>query len=128
MRIKASVVGDWLRQIAGKRDHREVLSDDNDLVLRPGPHFDLLFGSLSNPASAQAPASAPERDPAGDDRRKAGDHVQGGRTARSPAQPASEDCPLSPPQSGRAFLRFRVVQPISVWSGRPDYDRRGRAE
>ena len=36
MRMKASEVGDWVRQIAGKRDHREVVSDDY-LVLRPGP-------------------------------------------------------------------------------------------
>ena len=26
MGVKASEVGDWLRQRAGKRDHREVLS------------------------------------------------------------------------------------------------------
>jgi hypothetical protein len=38
MRMKASEVGDWVRQIAGKRDHREVVSDDY-LVLRPGPNF-----------------------------------------------------------------------------------------
>src|SRR5215207_6475942 len=42
MDMKASEVGSWLRQIAGKRDHREVLSDDGYLVLRPGPNFDLL--------------------------------------------------------------------------------------
>jgi len=66
MRMKASEVGDWLRQIAGKRDHREVLSDDY-LVLRPGPNFDLL-----NPVATQAPASAPERDPAGDESRDRG--------------------------------------------------------
>jgi hypothetical protein len=40
-------VGEWLRQIAGKCDHREVLSDGNYFVLRPGPNFDLL-----NPAPA----------------------------------------------------------------------------
>ena len=28
MGVKASEVGDWLRQRAGKRDHREVLSGD----------------------------------------------------------------------------------------------------
>ena len=68
MRMKASVVGDWLRQIAGKRDHREVLSGDSYLVLQPGPNFDLL-----NPVIAQPSGSAPERDPAGEDRREAGD-------------------------------------------------------
>jgi len=35
MRMKASEVGDWLRHIAGKRDHRHVMPDD-DLVLRLG--------------------------------------------------------------------------------------------
>jgi hypothetical protein len=28
MGMKASEVGDWLRQMAGKRDHREALRDD----------------------------------------------------------------------------------------------------
>ena len=37
MGIKASEVGDWLRQRAGKRDHREIIPDDY-LVLRPGPN------------------------------------------------------------------------------------------
>jgi hypothetical protein len=50
-----------------KRDHREVMSDDDDFVLRPGPNFDLL-----NPVATQAPASAPERDPAGDESRDRG--------------------------------------------------------
>ena len=65
--MKASEVGDWLRQTAGKRDHREVMPDDDYLVLRPGPNFDLL-----NPVTTQAPASAPERDPAGDESRDRG--------------------------------------------------------
>ena len=56
MSMKASEVGDWLRQRAGKRDHREVLSSGY-LVIRPGPNFHLL-----NPAPAQ-PALAPEHDP-----------------------------------------------------------------
>jgi hypothetical protein len=74
MRMKASEVSDWLRQLAGKRDHREVLSDDDYLVLRPGPNFDWLMG---NPASGQPTPSTPEQDPAGEDRRAAemgGDH------------------------------------------------------
>ena len=58
MGMKASEVGDWLRQHAGKRDHREVLRDD-DLVLRPGPNFDLLLGLLGTSARARldAPSS-----------------------------------------------------------------------
>ena len=36
MRMKASDVGEWLRQRASKRDHREVVPDDDYLVLRPG--------------------------------------------------------------------------------------------
>ena len=65
MRMKASEVGDWVRQIAGKRDHREVVSDDY-LVLRPGPNFDLLLGLLDNPAAAQPRPRAPGRSPASD--------------------------------------------------------------
>ena len=41
MGMKASEVGDWLRQRAGKRDHREVMQGDY-LVIRPGPNFHLL--------------------------------------------------------------------------------------
>ncbi len=53
MRMKVSEVGDALRQVTGKRDHREVVSDDDtQVVLRPGPNFDLLFGLLDNPAVA----------------------------------------------------------------------------
>ena len=39
MRMKASEVSDWLRQIVGKRDRREVVPDDNDLVLRLVGHL-----------------------------------------------------------------------------------------
>ena len=70
MHMKASEVGDRLRQIAGKRDHRQALSDDDYLVLRPGPNFDLL-----SPVPAQAPLPAPEQSPAGDGRREAADHA-----------------------------------------------------
>ena len=66
MGMKASEVGDWLRQRAGKRDHREVLSGDY-VVIRPGPNFDQL-----NPAPAQPPAS--EHDKPNEDR-----HQQNGR-------------------------------------------------
>src|SRR3954451_1408771 len=62
----------WLRQIAGKRDHREVLRDDY-VVIRPGPNFDWLMGNL---AAGQLPAPAPERNPAGDDRSEAVDRAK----------------------------------------------------
>jgi len=32
MGVKASEVGDWLRQRTGKRDHREVLSCDGSVA------------------------------------------------------------------------------------------------
>jgi hypothetical protein len=64
MHVKASEVSDWLRQHAGKRDHRNVLSDDY-LVLRPGPNFDWLMGNL---AAGQPTSSASEPNPAGNDR------------------------------------------------------------
>jgi len=41
--MKASEVGDWLRQRVGKRDHREHITDDY-VVLRPGSNFDGLMG------------------------------------------------------------------------------------
>ena len=63
MGMKASEVGEWLRQRAGKRDHREALSGDY-VVIRPGPNFDQL-----NPAPAQPP-SAPERGRPSEDRRQ----------------------------------------------------------
>ena len=62
MSIKASDVGDWLRQIAGKQNHCEVVPD-NYLVLRPGPNFDRL---MSNLAPDQPTPRAPEPDPVGD--------------------------------------------------------------
>ena len=68
MRMKASEVGGWLRQIAGKRDHRKAMPDDDYLVLRPGPDFDLL-----NPVATQLPALAPEEGPADDDREAGAD-------------------------------------------------------
>jgi hypothetical protein len=67
--MKVSEVGDWLRQIAGKRDHRKVVSDDDCLVLRPGPNFDWLMGKL---AAGQPTPLAHEPDPAGEDRRNIG--------------------------------------------------------
>src|SRR3712207_3917878 len=70
MRTKASDVGDWLRQVVDKRDHREVMPDDDYLVLRPGLNFDLL-----NPAPAQLPVSAHEPDPAGGNRHEVGGHA-----------------------------------------------------
>ena len=79
MRIKASDVGEWLRQRAGKRDHRDVVSDDDYLVLRPGPNFDLLLGLLDNPATAQPRPLAPERSPVSD-----GSGKDGNPTRRRP--------------------------------------------
>ena len=56
--MKASEVGNWLRQHAGKRDHRELMPEDY-VVLRPGPNFDLLLGLLGPSARARldAPSS-----------------------------------------------------------------------
>ena len=58
MGMKASEVGDWLRQCAGKRDYREAVSGDY-LVIRPGPNFDQLLDLLSTSARARlaAPSS-----------------------------------------------------------------------
>ena len=78
--MKVSEVGDWLRQIAGKRDHRKVVSDDDCLVLRPGPNFDWLMG---NPAAGQPTPSAPEQDPAGEDRGKTDDRRERGSSTRA---------------------------------------------
>ena len=69
MRMKASEVGDWLRQIAGKGDHRKLVPDDDYLVQRPGPNFDWLMG---NSAAGQPTPSVPEQNSPGEDRRKAG--------------------------------------------------------
>jgi hypothetical protein len=68
MRMKASDVGGWPRQIVGKRDHRKVLSNDY-AVLRPGPNFGWRMG---NPAAGQPTPLAHEPDPAGEDRRNIG--------------------------------------------------------
>src|SRR4051812_43560725 len=57
MRMTASEVGNWLRQIVGKRDHREVLSADNDLVLRPGLNFDWLMGNPAVRSGMVVPSS-----------------------------------------------------------------------
>ena len=70
MGMRASEVGDWLRQIAGKRDHREALPDD-DVVIRPGPNFHWFMGGV---AAGQPPLPAPEPDPAGVDRSESGVH------------------------------------------------------
>jgi len=70
MGMKASEVSDWLRQIAGKRDHREVMPDDEYVVIRPGPNFHWLMGSLD----AGRPASrASEQGQSSNARREAGD-------------------------------------------------------
>ena len=79
MGVNASEVSDWLRQHAGKRDHREVLSDDV-VVIRPGPNFDWLMG---NPAPTQPLAPAPEPDPAGEVRSKTDDRGERGSSTRA---------------------------------------------
>ncbi len=63
MGMKVSEVGAWLRQMAGKRDHRKALRDDYR-VLRPGPNFDWFMEGLA----AQPTAPAPEPDQADNDR------------------------------------------------------------
>ena len=68
MSMKASEVGDWLRQHAGKRDHRAVLSDDV-VVIRPGPNFDWFMGNL---AAGQPGLPAPEHGKSSEDGREAG--------------------------------------------------------
>jgi len=62
MRMNASEVGNWLRRGAGKRDHRQLVPDDQ-VVLRPGPNFDWLMGNLA----ADQPTPT-EPDPADNDR------------------------------------------------------------
>jgi hypothetical protein len=63
MGMKASEIGDWLRQHAGKRDHRKVLRDEY-LVVRPGPNFDWFMGNL---AATQPTPAAPVPDRGSDD-------------------------------------------------------------
>jgi hypothetical protein len=75
MRMKASEVGDWLRRVTGKRDHRQVMSDDDYLVLRPGPNFDRLRG---NPVAGQPIPPASEQDPTREDRGEIGDRAERG--------------------------------------------------
>jgi hypothetical protein len=66
MGMKASEVSGWLRQRAGERDHRKVLSD-NIVVVRPGPNFEWIMGNLA----AGPPASpAPEHDHPSEDGRQ----------------------------------------------------------
>jgi hypothetical protein len=62
MGMKVSEVGDWLRQRAGKRDHREVLSDDV-VVIRPGSNSDWFMGNLAagQTASRATTAAKPNR-------------------------------------------------------------------
>jgi len=66
MGVKAREVGDWLRQRAGKRNHREALSDDVVLI-RPRPNFDWFMGSLTD----QPAPRASEQGKSSEDRHKA---------------------------------------------------------
>ena len=72
MHIKAREVGDWLRQRAGKRDHRKIVLDDY-VVLRPGPNFHWLMG---NSASAEPLLPALGQNPTGDDRHETGEDAK----------------------------------------------------
>ena len=67
MGMKASEVGDWLRRVAGKRDHREVMADDS-VVVRPGPNFHWLMGG----GSMEPPPPARGQSSTGDGRRRTG--------------------------------------------------------
>ena len=69
--MKASEVREWLRQRAGKRDQREILSDDV-VVIRPGPNFDWFMGNL---AAGQPAPPSPEHGKSSDDRSEAGDRL-----------------------------------------------------
>ena len=71
MGMKANEVSAWLRQMAGKRDHREALRDDYR-VLRPGPNFDWFMAGLA----AQPTPAAPEPDQADNDRHEDNSHRQ----------------------------------------------------
>ena len=70
MGVKASEVSGWLRQRTGKRDHREIMSDDY-VVIRPGLKFHWLMGQGS-PARTDPRPPAPGQTPTGDDRHRPG--------------------------------------------------------
>ena len=72
MRMNASEVGNWLRRRAGKRDHRQLVPDDQ-VVLRPGPNFDWLMGNL---AAGQPTLPEPEPGLASDERSEIGDRAE----------------------------------------------------
>ncbi len=72
MRMKTNEVGDWLQQIAGKRDHRQIVLDDDKLVLRPGPNFHWFMGQGGSPQTEPL-RTAPGPTPAGDDHRRPGE-------------------------------------------------------
>jgi len=80
MRMKASEVSDWLRQIAGKRDHRKLVPDADRLVLRSGPTLDWLMGS---PALAEPPPPAPGQDLASEDCSEVGGRAERGSSTRA---------------------------------------------
>jgi hypothetical protein len=70
MGMKANEVGDWLRQIAGKRDHHELMPQDY-VVVRPGPNFHWLMGQGS-PSRTEPLPPAPGQTSISDDRRRTG--------------------------------------------------------
>ncbi len=69
MGMKASEVGSYLRQIAGKCDHRDALPDDY-VVIRPGPNFHWF---MHGDAAGQPEPPTSEQDRPGDDQRDARD-------------------------------------------------------
>jgi hypothetical protein len=79
MGMKASEVGDWLRQRVGRRDHHELMPEDY-VVLRPGPNFHWLMG---HPAAGQSTQSVPEQDLTGEDRSKTDDRGERGSSTRA---------------------------------------------
>lgn len=74
MGMKASEVGNWLRQYTGKCNHRQVLRDDS-LVVRPGPNFHWLMG---HPAAGQTLPSVPEQDSTAEHHREADNRAKRG--------------------------------------------------
>ena len=72
MSMKASEIGAWLRQVSGRRDHREALRDDYH-VLRPGPNFEWFMSGL---AAGQSTPATPKPSPVGDDHREDANRTQ----------------------------------------------------
>src|SRR3954447_20848529 len=112
MGMKASEVSNWLRQIAGKRDHHELMPEDY-VVLRPGPNFHWLMGQGS-------PARTDPLPPAWCRDRLAGaEELSGvGERPLSPCPaPGSRSCPSSSTRT--AAIIFRDSRSSSPRPGLP---------